>query len=90
MHIEGYKPDLIWFDGDWDFSAEQWRAKELREQIFRLLPSVILNSRLNGYGDYATPEQGVPIAMAIATAIAMPMPITTTMFVGRAFLGAVK
>jgi alpha-L-fucosidase len=56
-----YKPDLIWFDGDWDFSAEKWRAKELREQIFQWLPAVILNSRLNGYGDYATPEQGVPL-----------------------------
>jgi alpha-L-fucosidase len=56
-----YKPDLIWFDGDWDFPAEKWQARELREQIFRWLPAVVLNSRLNGYGDYATPEQGVPI-----------------------------
>jgi alpha-L-fucosidase len=56
-----YKPDLIWFDGDWDFPAEKWQSQELREKIFQWLPAVILNSRLNGYGDYATPEQGVPI-----------------------------
>lgn len=56
-----YQPDLFWFDGDWDFSAQEWKAKELREMIFSYLPKVIINSRLNGYGDYATPEQGVPV-----------------------------
>lgn len=25
------------------------------------MPGVIVNSRINGYGDYATPEQGVPV-----------------------------
>ena len=58
---EKYKPDLLWFDGDWDYSAEKWKAKELREKIFQWLPSTIVNSRINGYGDYATPEQGLPI-----------------------------
>jgi len=56
-----YHPDLFWFDGDWDFSAEEWKAKELREMMFSYLPNVIINSRLNGYGDYDTPEQGVPV-----------------------------
>lgn len=56
-----FRPDLFWFDGDWDYSAEQWRAKELREQLFGWLPNSIINSRINGYGDYDTPEQGVPI-----------------------------
>ncbi|MFC1501793.1 alpha-L-fucosidase [bacterium] len=56
-----YQPDLIWFDGDWDYSADQWQASKQRENIFRWLPNVILNSRLNGYGDYATPEQGLPV-----------------------------
>ncbi|MBN2246249.1 MAG: alpha-L-fucosidase [Candidatus Aminicenantes bacterium] len=56
-----YHPDLFWFDGDWDFSAEEWKAKELREMILSNLPDAIINSRLNGYGDYATPEQGVPV-----------------------------
>ncbi len=56
-----YAPDLLWFDGDWDYGAEKWRAAELREAINGWLPEVIVNSRLNGYGDYATPEQGVPV-----------------------------
>jgi alpha-L-fucosidase len=56
-----YKPDLLWFDGDWDYSAEKWKAKELREKIFQWLPNTIVNSRINGYGDYATPEQGLPV-----------------------------
>ena len=56
-----YKPDLLWFDGDWERSAEQWRMKELREMLLKNQPNVILNSRMQGYGDYATPEQGVPV-----------------------------
>jgi alpha-L-fucosidase len=58
---EKFTPDLLWFDGDWDYNAELWKAREQRMSIFKLLPKVILNSRLNGYGDYATPEQGVPV-----------------------------
>ena len=56
-----YKPDLYWFDGDWEQKAEQWKAKELRESLVKWNPNVILNSRLQGYGDYATPEQGLPV-----------------------------
>jgi alpha-L-fucosidase len=58
---KGYQPDLLWFDGDWDYSADTWRAKELRERINQWLPNVIVNSRINGYGDYNTPEQGIPV-----------------------------
>jgi len=56
-----FRPDLFWFDGDWDYNADQWKAKETREMITRMLPQAIVNSRINGYGDYDTPEQGVPI-----------------------------
>ncbi len=56
-----YKPDLFWFDGDWDYSAEKWQSKKMSEEIKKCDPKVILNSRINGYGDYSTPEQGVPI-----------------------------
>ena len=58
---DNFHPDLFWFDGDWDYSADVWKAKELREQIFKWLPNTLVNSRINGYGDYDTPEQGVPI-----------------------------
>jgi alpha-L-fucosidase len=56
-----YHPDLYWFDGDWERDAEQWKMKELREEILSVQPDAILNSRMKGYGDYATPEQGIPI-----------------------------
>ncbi|MEP7230212.1 MAG: alpha-L-fucosidase [Ginsengibacter sp.] len=56
-----YKPDLLWFDGDWERSAAQWRMWELRDSLLKWDPKVILNARMQGYGDYLTPEQGVPI-----------------------------
>ena len=57
-----YSPDLLWFDGDWERDPEQWRFKELREQLLSWAPGVILNSRMGGYGDYGTPEQAMPIS----------------------------
>ncbi|HSG68348.1 MAG TPA: alpha-L-fucosidase [Bacteroidales bacterium] len=59
--ISRFNPDLYWFDGDWEQSAEQWHAPEIRENILKANPSAIINSRLQGYGDYATPEQGLPV-----------------------------
>jgi alpha-L-fucosidase len=56
-----YHPDLFWFDGDWERSAEQWRFKELRELLKAMNPKVVLNSRMGGYGDYETPEQYIPL-----------------------------
>ena len=56
-----FRPDLIWFDGDWERTSEQWKAKELKNKLLNLNPNVIVNSRLHEYGDYDTPEQGVPI-----------------------------
>lgn len=56
-----FKPDLYWFDGDWEFSADKWESAKVRSFLLEDNPSAIINSRLRGYGDYATPEQGVPI-----------------------------
>jgi len=56
-----FNPDLLWFDGDWEHSAEEWRAKETRNLLQQYNPNIIINSRLKGYGDYDTPEQGVPV-----------------------------
>ena len=56
-----FKPDLYWFDGDWEFSAEKWKAAQVRDFLLKSNPNAIINSRLKGYGDYATPEQGVPV-----------------------------
>jgi alpha-L-fucosidase len=59
--LQQFDPDLYWFDGDWDHSAEEWNAKSIREMLLKQNPKAILNSRLQGYGDYATPEQGLPV-----------------------------
>ncbi len=53
--------DLLWFDGDWERSAAQWKMPEFREYLHSLNPNVVINSRMQGYGDYETPEQGIPI-----------------------------
>lgn len=58
---ERYGPELLWFDGSWEPNPEYWRYSELSESLHSWQPKVILNSRMGGFGDYETPEQGVPI-----------------------------
>jgi alpha-L-fucosidase len=58
--LDNFNPDLWWFDGDWEQGAEKWKAAEIRQMILSRNPQAIINSRLQGYGDYATPEQGMP------------------------------
>ena len=57
--LTDYGPiDLLWFDGGWE--RPDWHADELETLIRRLQPGIIINDRLPGKGDYATPEQFVP------------------------------
>ncbi len=56
-----FNPDLYWFDGDWEHNASEWQAEKVRALLLEKNPNAIINSRLAGHGDYATPEQGVPI-----------------------------
>ncbi len=56
-----YQPDLYWFDGDWEKSSEQWQAESLKDSLLKWNPKMIVNSRLKTYGDYRTPEQGIPV-----------------------------
>ena len=56
-----FHPDLFWFDGDWEHSNEEWNAPKIRQDILAANPNAIMNGRLQGYGDYATPEQNMPI-----------------------------
>ena len=58
---DAYQPDLYWFDGDWEKSSEQWRAQSLKDSLLAWNPKTIVNSRLKTYGDYSTPEQGIPV-----------------------------
>ena len=55
------KVDLLWFDGDWERSAAQWRLPAFKQYLLSFNPALIMNSRLQGHGDYKTPEQGIPI-----------------------------
>ena len=57
-----YNPDLYWFDGDWEHKPEEWKSADLKKKLQSYNPNVLINSRLGpGYGDYETPEQGVPV-----------------------------
>lgn len=56
-----FNPDLWWFDGDWEHSAERWEAEKIRQIILNKNPKAIINGRLQGYGDYDTPEQNFPV-----------------------------
>lgn len=55
--------DLLWFDGQWEHTAEEWRARELAAMIRELQPGIVINDRLGetGIGDYGTPEQFIPL-----------------------------
>jgi len=55
-------PDLWWFDGDWEHSAERWESEKVRNTILTNNPKAIINGRLQGYGDYETPEQNFPVS----------------------------
>ena len=56
-----WNPDLWWFDGDWEHSAEEWKSPQVVAKLHSYNPDVIVNSRIQGYGDYTTPELGVPV-----------------------------
>ncbi len=60
--IDQYKPDLFWFDGDWEQDANTWDAAGIRKMILAKNPKAILNGRLQGFGDYDTPEQNFPVS----------------------------
>ncbi|TFG40767.1 MAG: alpha-L-fucosidase [Bacteroidia bacterium] len=60
--IRRFNPDLFWFDGDWEHSAEEWQSGYIRSMILENNPNAVINGRLQGYGDYDTPEQNFPVS----------------------------
>ena len=52
--------ELLWFDGQWERTADVWDTAELRDHIHSLAPHIVINDRLTDAGDYATPEQAIP------------------------------
>ncbi len=64
---KAYRPDLLWFDGDWEHSSTEWDAPGTLRLLRQYNPQIIINSRLNHHGDYETPEQGVPVVRPAGT-----------------------
>lgn len=54
--------DIVWFDGGWERPATWWRTDEIEALIRTLQPGALINDRLPGHGDFATPEQFIPAA----------------------------
>ncbi|MFV0308094.1 MAG: alpha-L-fucosidase [Desertimonas sp.] len=52
--------DVLWFDGQWERTPQEWRAAELREMIRELQPDCLVNDRLPVPADFDTPEQFLP------------------------------
>ena len=53
--------DLLFFDVMLGRRGYSWEAERTRDMIRALSPSTVINSRLEGYGDYKTPEQYIPV-----------------------------
>ncbi len=49
--------DLIWFDGGWERTADEWRSSEIESLLRSLNPDVVINDRVPGIGDYQTPSR---------------------------------
>ncbi|MEX2393179.1 MAG: alpha-L-fucosidase [Actinomycetota bacterium] len=52
--------DVMWFDGQWERTQDEWKAPELAAMVRELQPQILINDRLPKQGDYATPEQAIP------------------------------
>ncbi|WP_197137678.1 alpha-L-fucosidase [Salinibacterium sp. NK8237] len=52
--------DVMWLDGIFDHTAEEWDFGQIREHIRTLQPNCLVNDRCVGFGDFATPEQQLP------------------------------
>lgn len=53
--------DLLWFDGEWERSAQEWDTKGIHDLIRSIQPDVVINERLLEQGDYVSPEQALPV-----------------------------
>lgn len=54
------KIDILWYDGAWPYTAEDWQSQKLNEMVRRLQPHIIINNRSQLPEDFDTPEQHVP------------------------------
>ena len=55
------KIDLLWYDGCWYQTAEEWKSKELNVMVRKLQPHIVINNRAGIVEDYDTPENELPL-----------------------------
>ncbi len=53
------KIDVLWYDGSWPYSAEEWRSAELNKRVRELQPGILINNRSGLPEDFDTPEKVV-------------------------------
>jgi alpha-L-fucosidase len=53
--------DILWLDGEFEHTLEEWRFDEIRALIRARQPRALVNDRCLGHGDFATPEQQLPV-----------------------------
>lgn len=51
--------DVLWYDGGWPYTAEDWRSAELNAMVRDLQPQIIINDRSLLPEDFDTPEQHI-------------------------------
>ncbi len=51
---------VLWGDGDWEHSAQDWRSPALADAARRAQPGLLMNDRWSLPGDFATPENKIP------------------------------
>lgn len=62
--VETYKPDVLWTDGEWDYTSEKWRSTEFLQWLFNessVKETVAVNDRWGSetrsrHGGYYTTE----------------------------------
>ncbi|RLE09818.1 alpha-L-fucosidase, partial [Candidatus Aerophobetes bacterium] len=52
--------DVLFYDGGWPYTAEDWESEKLNKMVRALQPQIIINNRSQLPEDYETPEQYIP------------------------------
>lgn len=60
--LTNYGPlDIVWLDGEFEHTKQEWRFDEIRAFIRERQPDALVNDRCLDHGDFTTPEQQLPI-----------------------------
>jgi len=51
------KIDILWYDGNWPYTWEEWDSKKLNSMVRKHQPEIIINDRSGLPEDFDTPEQ---------------------------------